>query len=155
MAEILDVTDMLPRKWEPGRRRFRWTVAVDGIDAFLVKKPPIFSGGDVQLNPTASYSLDEILIAMGIMKSSVELEVYNPIAPTAAQRFLNWIRGKEENCSKDDLIEQLELKMMDPVGSVVKIIQLDGVDILSYSWGDLEEEDMSVKISYDTMTETI
>ena len=35
MAETLSVTDMLPNKFEP-KRGYRWVLAIEGIDAFLM-----------------------------------------------------------------------------------------------------------------------
>ena len=37
MADTLSVTDMLPNKFEP-KRKFRWVFAIEGIDAFLMKR---------------------------------------------------------------------------------------------------------------------
>ena len=44
MAETLSVTDMLHNKFEP-KRNYRWVLAIEGIDSFLVKttKRPDFS----------------------------------------------------------------------------------------------------------------
>ena len=36
MAEVLDVSDMLPNKFEP-KRKFRWLLNIAGIDAYLLK----------------------------------------------------------------------------------------------------------------------
>ena len=36
MAETLSVTDMLPNKFEP-KRGYRWVMAIEGIDAFLMQ----------------------------------------------------------------------------------------------------------------------
>ena len=36
MPETLDVVDLLPNKFEP-KRQNRWVLAIEGIDAFLVK----------------------------------------------------------------------------------------------------------------------
>lgn len=161
MAETLNVTDMLPRTFSHVRK-YRWIVAVDGIDAFLTRGKPDFTTRGLLDSPPLVFplKLDEILIANGIKNPTVDIVVWDSIAPTAFQRFLSWIRGKEERCSKYEQIEQIQLKMMDPLGSVINIIQLDGVKLLSHSWGEYKYEsaevvDMSVKISYDTMTETL
>ena len=37
MAETLSVTDMLPNKFEP-KRNYRWVLAIEGIDSFLIAK---------------------------------------------------------------------------------------------------------------------
>ena len=36
MAETLNVTDMLPNRFEP-KRSYRWVLAIEGIDSFLIK----------------------------------------------------------------------------------------------------------------------
>ena len=36
MAETLDVTSMLPNKFEP-KRKNRWVLMIEGIDAYIMK----------------------------------------------------------------------------------------------------------------------
>ena len=56
MAETLSVTDMLPNKFEP-KRNYRWVLAVEGIDAFLVASTnrPQVNIGDKKIDFINSY----------------------------------------------------------------------------------------------------
>ena len=51
MAETLSVTDMLPKKFEP-KRGYRWVLAIEGIDAFLVSETqrPTISIGEKKID---------------------------------------------------------------------------------------------------------
>ena len=50
MADTLNVSDMLPNKFEP-KRKFRWVFAIEGIDAFLMKSAarPTMNTGEMEI----------------------------------------------------------------------------------------------------------
>ena len=56
MAETLNVTDMLPNRFEP-KRGYRWVLAIEGIDSFLVKgtKRPDFTISSQKIDYINSY----------------------------------------------------------------------------------------------------
>ena len=56
MAETLNVTDMLPNRFEP-KRQYRWVLAIEGIDSFLMKstKRPDVTIGTTELPFINSY----------------------------------------------------------------------------------------------------
>ena len=51
MAETLNVTDMLPNRFEP-KRGYRWVLALEGIDSFLIKGTarPTFTIGSTKID---------------------------------------------------------------------------------------------------------
>ena len=97
MAETLSVTDMLPNKFEP-KRGYRWVLAIEGIDAFLVTstKRPDIAVGSTQIKFINSYR--HISNGKGVF-SSINVELHDPIAPSGAQQVMEWVRTHYESVS--------------------------------------------------------
>jgi len=140
MAETLSVTDMLPNRFEP-KRKFRWVLAIEGIDAFLVKSAA---------RPTVEVASQEIhwintvrYIAGKAKFSTMSVTLYDPIAPSGAQQVMEWIRTHFESVSgragyADFYKRDLQLKMLDPVGTVVELWDIKGAQITNATFGDLD-----------------
>jgi hypothetical protein len=127
MAETLSVTDMLPNKFEP-KRDYRWVLAIEGIDSFLVNatKRPSITIGNSQIKFINSYR--QISNGKGVFGSiSVVME---------------WIRTHYESVSgragyTDFLKRDLQLKMLDPIGTVIELWDIKGALITSADFGGL------------------
>ena len=140
MAETLSVTDMLPNKFEP-KRKFRWVLAIEGIDAFLLKSAS---------RPSISISSTEIpfinsrrYIAGKHSFGTMSVTLHDPIAPSAAQQVMEWIRTHSESVSgragyADFYKRDIQLKMLDPVGTVVELWDIKGAFITEANFGDLD-----------------
>lgn len=140
MAETLSVTDMLPNKFEP-KRKFRWVLAIEGIDAFLLKSAS---------RPSISISSQEITfinsrryIAGKHSFGTMSVTLHDPIAPSAAQQVMEWIRTHSESVSgragyADFYKRDIQLKMLDPVGTVVELWDIKGAFITEANFGDLD-----------------
>ena len=140
MAETLSVTDMLPNKFEP-KRKFRWVLAIEGIDAFLLKSAS---------RPSISISETEIpfinsrrYIAGKHSFETMSVALHDPIAPSAAQQVMEWIRTHSESVSgragyADFYKRDIQLKMLDPVGTVVELWDIKGAFITEANFGDLD-----------------
>lgn len=140
MAETLSVTDMLPNKFEP-KRKFRFVLQMEGIDAFLVKTAA-----------QPSYTTDEIEIPWinatrylaGKTKfGTMSLVLYDPIAPSGAQQVMEWLRLHYESVSgrsgyADFYKRDIQLKMLDPIGTVVSLYDIKGAWIVESNFGDLD-----------------
>jgi hypothetical protein len=139
MAETLDVGDMIPNKFEP-KRKFRWILQIEGIDAFLAKS---------SVRPSRTF--EEIKIDWINHKrylagkhefADLTLELYDPIAPSGAQQVEEWIRLNYESVSgrsgyADFYKRDIQLKMLDPVGTVVELWDIKGAWVKSANYGDL------------------
>ena len=128
MAETLSVTDMLPNKFEP-KRNYRWVLAIEGIDAFLVSETqrPTITIGDKKIDFINSYRN----IAGKLSFSDISVKLHDPIAPSGAQQVMEWIRTHYESVSgragyADFYKRDLQLKMLDPVGTVVELWDIKG-----------------------------
>ena len=151
MAETLSVTDMLPNKFEP-KRGYRWVLAIEGIDSFLVQttKRPDAQIGTQEIKFINSYRM----ISNGKIKwGNINVELHDPIAPSGAQQVMEWIRTHYESVSgragyADFYKRDLQLKMLDPIGTVVELWDIKGAIISNASFGSLSyTSDDIMKIS--------
>ena len=151
MAETLSVTDMLPNKFEP-KRDYRWVLAIEGIDSFLVTatKRPTFTIGSTQIKFINSYR--HISNGKAVI-SSITVDLHDPIAPSGAQQVMEWIRTHYESVSgragyNDFLKRDLQLKMLDPVGTVVELWDIKGALLTNADFGSLSyDNDGIMKVS--------
>jgi hypothetical protein len=140
MADTLSVSEMLPNKFEP-KRKFRWVFAVEGIDSFLMK---------TAARPTIATAEQEMpfinstrYLAGKTKFETISVTLYDPIAPSGAQQVMEWIRTHFESVSgrsgyADFYKRDCQLKMLDPVGTVVELWDLKGCFITNATFGDLD-----------------
>jgi len=140
MAETLAVTDMLPNKFEP-KRKFRWVFQLEGVDAFLMKTAnrPTFTFEEAKLDYINSFRY----LAGKMTFNELELTLYDPIAPSGAQQVMEWIRTHYESVSAragyaDFYKRDCQLKLLDPVGTVVELWDIKGAFIKSANYQDLD-----------------
>ena len=151
MAETLSVTDMLPNKFEP-KRGYRWVLAIEGIDSFLVTttKRPSVSIGSTPIKFINSYR--HISNGKGVF-SNITVDLHDPIAPSGAQQVMEWIRTHYESVSgrsgyADFYKRDLQLKMLDPIGTVVELWDIKGALLTAADFGSLSyESDEIMKVS--------
>ncbi len=139
MAETLDVSDMLPNRYEP-KRKFRWILQIEGIDAFIVKSTA---------RPQRSF--EEIAIDWVNSKrylagkhdfQTMQIELYDPIAPSGAQQVEEWVRLNYESVSgragyAEFYKRDIQLKMLDPVGTVVELWDIKGAWVKEANYNEL------------------
>ena len=155
--ETLDVTQMLPNKFEPKAKR-RWIFQIEGIDAFLLKTAarPTFTT-DVLEIPFINHTR---YIAGKTRFSEMTVTLYDPIAPSGAQQVMEWIRLHFESVSgrsgyADFYKRDCQIKLLDPVGTVVELWDMKGAFILSANFGDLDYNqvadpvDITLSLRYD------
>ena len=156
MAETLSVQDMLPNKFEP-KRKNRWIFALEGIDSFLIKtatRPSI--GFEEQ---TISYMNSKRYLAGLGTWGDLSLTLHDPIAPSGAQQVMEWVRTHFESVSgragyADFYKRDCQLKLVDPVGTVIELWDIKGCFLTSAGFGDVSYEDggmmeISLSIRYD------
>ena len=140
MAETLSVTDMLPNKFEP-KRTYRWVLAIEGIDSFLVTTAtrPSVSIGDKKIDYINSYRR----VAGKLEFGDLSMKLHDPIAPSGAQQMMEWIRTHYESVSgragyADFYKRDIQLKMLDPIGTVVELWDIKGAFLTSINFGGLD-----------------
>lgn len=139
MAETLAVSDMLPNRFEP-KRKFRWVLSIEGVDAFLVKAA---ARPQVDIGSTEIHWINTVRYVAGKAKfGTMSITLYDPIAPSGAQQVMEWIRTHYESVSgrsgyADFYKRDIQLKMLDPVGTVVELWDIKGAQITQANFNDL------------------
>ena len=145
MAETLSVTDMLPNKFEP-KRQFRWIFAIEGIDSFLMKtaaRPQMeIANIEIPWINTKRY------LAGRLTFQTMTVTLHDPIAPSGAQQVMEWIRTHQETVSgrsgyADFYKRDCQIKLLDPVGTVVELWDMKGAQLTSVDYQSLTYEDES------------
>jgi hypothetical protein len=156
MAETLAVTDMLPNKFEP-KRQFRWVLAIEGIDAFIVKTAsrPNISIEEIEI----PYINHKRFVAGKASFETLSVTLHDPIAPSGAQQVMEWVRTHFESVSgragyADFYKRDIQLKMLDPIGTVVELWDIKGgfltaADFGSLDYGTSEPTEISLTIRFD------
>ena len=140
MAETLSVTDMLPNKFEP-KRKHRWIFGIEGIDAFIIKTAarPNFSMGEVKI----PWINSNRYISKKLEFQTLTVNLHDPIAPSGAQQVMEWIRTHHESVSgrsgyADFYKRDCQLKMLDPIGTVVELWDIKGAFITTANFNGLD-----------------
>jgi len=140
MAETLSVTDMLPNKFEP-KRKFRWIFAIEGIDAFLIKTTarPTFTTTEQEI----PYLNSTRYLAGKTKFETLSVTLHDPIAPSGAQQVMEWVRTHFESVSgragyADFYKRDCQLKLTDPIGTIVELWDIKGAMLTSAGFGDLD-----------------
>ena len=156
MAETLSVTEMIPNKFEP-KRKNRWIFAIEGIDAFILKTAarPSFTINEQEIN----FINAKRYVAGKMTFDTMSITLHDPIAPSGAQQVMEWIRTHYESVSgragyADFYKRDCQLKMLDPVGTVVELWDIKGAFLTNANFGDLsydgeEPADISLTLRFD------
>jgi len=156
-AETLDVTSMLPARFEPKRKQ-RWVLMIEGIDAYAIKSSarPKYTTGEVEL----PFINSRRYIAGMTKFNTMDVTLYDPIAPSGAQQIMEWVRLHFESVSgrsgyADFYKRDVQLKLLDPVGTVVELWDIKGAFITETDFGELAYEgdgealEIKITLRYD------
>ena len=156
MAETLDVTSMLPNQFQP-KQQNRWILAIEGIDAYLCKAAarPTYTTEEIPIPWINAHRY----IAGKTTFEPIEVRLHDAIAPSGAQQVMEWIRLHYESVSgragyADFYKRDIQLKMLDPVGTVIEQWEIKGAFLTSVSFGELAYEsgegvEIALSIRYD------
>lgn len=156
MAETLDVADMQPNKFEP-KRKFRWILQIEGIDAFFAKSTARPQKQFEEI--TIDWINSKRYLAGKHEFQPLPLELYDAIAPSAAQQVEEWVRLNFESVSgrsgyADFYKRDIQLKLLDPVGTVVELWDIKGAWPKEINYNDLAMDSseacwVTLSIRYD------
>jgi len=146
MVEILDTVQLLARDYEP-KRKFRWIIELDGIDAFTAKSAsrPSFTTDPIEIG----FINDTRWVPGKTKPGTVSMTLIDSIDPSASQKVMEWIRLQYDPSTgraaySNTARRDLTLKMLGPVGDVVEQWNLKGCFITESNFGDLSYEDSAV-----------
>ena len=139
MPELLEPQDIMFTPFEP-KLKNRFIMQIDGINAYLIKA----------INRPTLESDEVILEHMNVTRyvkgksrwSTLDITLYDPIVPSAAQQVMEWIRlGHESVTGRDGYSDfykkNITFNLLGPVGDVVEEWELKGTYIQSATFGDL------------------
>lgn len=156
MANILDFGDMTYTSFEPKmKNRYFFTFENTGVLAFMVK-----AANRPQIN-FEKVTLDHINIKRQLKGKGewqdLEVTLYDPIVPSAAQAVMEWVRlGHESLTGRNGYAEfykkQVSIVMLGPVGDKIEEWKLYGAFPTQVNFGDLDAA--SNEVATVTMTLT-
>lgn len=124
MAEILEIGQMIPPAYEP-KRAFRWLLEWDGIDAYTARS---FARPSLQFEETPIDYMNVKRYYQGKFSwNTLDLTLNDPIAPSQAQKVMEWVRLGFENVTgrmgykEFYTAKNFKLKMLDGPGAVVEM----------------------------------
>ncbi len=140
MAEILEVGQLLANTYEP-KRKYRWLLEIDGVDAFVMK-----TAGRPQSTfeeTVIDYINAKRWISGKQAWNPIQVTLHDPIAPSAAQKVMTWMRLNYENLTgragyASVYKKDISLKLLDPQGAVVELWDIKGAWPMDIQWGDLD-----------------
>ena len=155
-AETLDVTSMIPAKFEP-KRKNRWVLMIEGIDAYIIKTTarPTITTEEVEV----PFINSRRYLAGKTTFGTMAVTLHDPIAPSGAQQVMEWVRTHFESVSgragyADFYKRDCQLKMLDPVGTVVELWDMKGCFLTNANFNDLDysaedPSEISLTIRFD------
>ena len=156
MATLIDANQAMFTPFEP-KLKNRFVMSVDGIPAYLIKTTarPSISFDEVELN---HLNVKRFVKGKATWET-VEMTLYDPVVPSAAQAVMEWVRlGHESVTGRDGYSDfykkDVLIKVLGPVGDVVEQWTLKGAWIQAANFNDLDFSssdpvDISLTLRYD------
>ena len=156
MAEMLEPQDIMFTPFEP-KLKNRFIMNIDGIPAYLIKAAnrPILESDEV--------ILEHMNVTRYIKGKSrwqpIDITLYDPVVPSAAQAVMEWVRLHHESVTGRDgyadfYKKNVTFNVLGPVGDVVEEWELKGCYIQSANFGDLafdasDPVEITLTLKYD------
>lgn len=141
MPEILEVSQLLPIAYEP-KRQNKWVLEWDGIDAYTIKT---FARPQMNLNEIVIDYINMKRYYTGKFEfQTASFTLVDPIAPSQAQKVMEWVRLAHENMTGRDgykefyTAKNFKLKLLDPPGAVVELWDFTSAFPTSVNFGSLD-----------------
>lgn len=153
---VLDANEIFFTAFEP-KVQNRFVMYFRDIPSFLVRiaKAPSFTDEEVVLHHINTYRKIRGKREWG----TIDLTLYDPIAPSGAQKVMEWARKSYESATgragySDQYKEDVVLNQLGPVGEHVSEWIIKGAFITSADFGDLDwstgdQVDISLTLTMD------
>ena len=139
MAELLDANDVMFTPYEP-KLQNRFIVQIDGVPAYTIKSTnrPAIDFEEVELR---HMNVKRYVKGVGEWQQ-LEMTLYDPIVPSAAQAVMEWVRLSHESVTgrdgySDFYKKDITIQTLGPVGDIVEEWTLKGAFIQNATFGDL------------------
>ena len=140
MPELLEPQDIMFTPFEP-KLKNRFIMQIDGINAYLIKamNRPSLENDEVILE-----HMNTTRYVKGKSRwQPLDIMLYDPIVPSAAQQVIEWIRLHHESVTgrdgySDFYKKDITFNLLGPVGDVVEEWELKGAYIQTANFGELD-----------------
>ena len=132
-------------------------MSIDGIPAYLIKTAarPSITFEEVELN----HMNVKRWVKGKATWETIEITMYDPVVPSAAQAAMEWIRLSHESVTgrdgySDFYKKDVDFQVLGPVGDIVEEWTLKGTWIKTANFGDLDFSsndpvDITLSLRYD------
>ena len=156
MAEVLEPQDIMFTPFEP-KLKNRFIMQIDGIPAYMIKTAnrPQVTFEEVELN----HMNVKRYVKGKAAWQSLQITLYDPIVPSAAQAVMEWVRLSHESVTgrdgySDFYKKDVTFNVLGPVGDVVEEWTMKGTWIKAANFGDLgfadnDPVDVTLTLRYD------
>ena len=140
IGELIEPNDLMFRNWEP-KLKNRYIMDIDGINAYLIKA---MNRPTIESEEVALPHMNVTRYVKGRTQwSPIDITLYDPIVPSAAQQVIEWVRLHHESVTgrdgySDFYKKDITFNLLDPVGAVIEEWELKGAYIQSANFGDLD-----------------
>ena len=152
----LDPSEIMFTPFEP-KTKNRFIMYIEGVPAYLIKT---MNRPQIQFEEIV---LDHINVKRYIKGKGawqpIDIMLYDPVVPSAAQSVMEWIRlGHESVTGRDGYSDfykkDITFNLLGPVGDIVEEWTLKGTMIQSANFGDMawdsnEPADITLTLRYD------
>ena len=156
MPQLIDPNDIMFTQFEP-KTKNRFIMYIEGIPAYTIK-----TAGRPQIQ-FEDITLDHINVKRYVKGKgewqTLDITLYDPIVPSAAQAVMEWVRLHHESVTgrdgySDFYKKNITFNMLGPVGDVIEEWQLVGAFINTANFGDVDWSDsnpveISLTLRYD------
>ena len=139
MATLIDANQAMFTPFEP-KLKNRFVMSIDGIPAYLIKTAarPSIEFEEVELN----HMNVKRYVKGKASWQSIEISMYDPVVPSAAQAAMEWIRLSHESVTgrdgySDFYKKDCSVNVLGPVGDIVEEWTLKGAWVQSANFGTL------------------
>ena len=156
MANLLEAQDIMLTPFEP-KLKNRFIITIDGVPAYTIKASgrPQIQFEEVELR---HMNVSRYVAGKGTWQA-IEMTLYDPIVPSAAQAVMEWVRLSHESVTGRDgyadfYKKNIKINTLGPVGDKVEEWELKGAFITTANFGDLSFDDItpveiSLTVRYD------
>ena len=140
MATLIDANQAMFTPFEP-KLKNRYVMTIDGILAYMVKTAarPSITFEEVELN----HMNVKRFVKGKATWETIEMTLYDPVVPSAAQAVMEWVRLSHESVTGRDgyadfYKKDITINVLGPVGDIVEEWTLKGAWIQDATFGDLD-----------------
>ena len=156
MAELISANDIMFTPFEP-KTQNRFVFNIDGIPAYTIKAAnrPTITFEEIALS---HMNVKRYIKGRGEWQT-LDITLYDPIVPSAAQAVMEWVRLSHESVTgrdgySDIYKKDINCQLLGPVGDIVEEWTLKGAFITSANFGALsfdasDPTDITVTLRYD------